>query len=161
MHHDRKQRHERLSWTAAQRAAAPPAVDHMLPIIAAFFLPGAHSAHAGNITDGDTGHGGLTAVMKLTKMFVERGAAGIHFEDQKPGTKKCGHMGGKVLVSTQVHVEMNSTQHSICDMFKVVCTSYFPQGNTVDPSEGEEYLALMGGWVSGVLTPVWGRRLRL
>ena len=34
MHHDRKQRHERLSWTAAQRAAAPPAVDHMLPIIA-------------------------------------------------------------------------------------------------------------------------------
>merc|ERR1719343_449902 len=86
--HDRRQYEERRRMTPEARAAKTP-VDYFNPIIA----------------DADTGHGGLTATMKLTKMFIENGASGIHIEDQKPGTKKCGHMGGKVLVSTAEHTQ--------------------------------------------------------
>merc|ERR1712029_1065861 len=57
--------------------------------------------------------------MKLTKMFIIAGASGIHLEDQKPGTKKCGHMGGKVLVSTEEHVQRVIAARLQADIMKV------------------------------------------
>jgi isocitrate/methylisocitrate lyase len=50
------------------------------------------------IADADTGHGGDAHVRNLIRRFVEVGIPGYHIEDQKPGAKKCGHQGGKVLV---------------------------------------------------------------
>ncbi|QSR89110.1 isocitrate lyase [Methylacidiphilum caldifontis] len=52
------------------------------------------------IVDGEAGFGGVLNVFELTKWLIEAGVSAIHFEDQLPSAKKCGHMGRKVLVST-------------------------------------------------------------
>jgi isocitrate lyase len=63
-------------------------IDYLLPIVA----------------DGEAGFGGALNAFELTKSFIEAGAAGVHFEDQLASEKKCGHMGGKVLVPVQQHI---------------------------------------------------------
>tara|TARA_B100000085_G_scaffold272055_1_gene286132 strand:+ start:739 stop:2019 length:1281 start_codon:yes stop_codon:yes gene_type:complete len=64
-------------------------VDYMLPIVA----------------DAEAGFGGVLNAFELMKAMIESGAAGVHFEDQLASAKKCGHMGGKVLVPTQEAVQ--------------------------------------------------------
>lgn len=97
--HDRRQRFERTQMTEEERIANPP-VDYYRPIIA----------------DGDTGFGGMTSVMKLIRMQVESGAAAVHIEDQKPGAKKCGHMGGKVLVPMREQYDRMVACRLQCDI---------------------------------------------
>ena len=57
------------------------------------------------IADAEAGFGGVLNAFELMKSMIEAGAAGVHFEDQLASVKKCGHMGGKVLVPTREAVE--------------------------------------------------------
>ncbi|MBW2459526.1 MAG: isocitrate lyase, partial [Deltaproteobacteria bacterium] len=57
------------------------------------------------VADAEAGFGGVLNAFELMKAMIEAGAAGVHFEDQLSSAKKCGHMGGKVLVPTQEAVQ--------------------------------------------------------
>ena len=57
------------------------------------------------VADAEAGFGGVLNAFELMKNMIEAGAAGVHFEDQLASVKKCGHMGGKVLVPTQEAVQ--------------------------------------------------------
>src|SRR5450756_689304 len=57
------------------------------------------------VADAEAGFGGVLNAYELMKSMIEAGAAGVHFEDQLASVKKCGHMGGKVLVPTQEAVQ--------------------------------------------------------
>ncbi len=71
------------------------------------------------IADADTGHGGDAHVRNLIRRFVEVGVTGYHIEDQKPGTKKCGHQGGKVLVPVDEQIKRLNAARFQLDIMEV------------------------------------------
>ena len=71
------------------------------------------------IADGEAGFGGPLNVFELTKKFIKSGAAGVHFEDQLASEKKCGHMGGKVLVPTQTMIRNLKSARLAADVMGV------------------------------------------
>ena len=99
---DRNQRFARSRMDEALRAATPE-IDYRPFIIA----------------DADTGHGGDAHVRNLIRRFVEVGVTGYHIEDQKPGAKKCGHQGGKVLVGVDEQIKRLSAARFQLDLMKV------------------------------------------
>ena len=99
---DRNQRFARSRMTPAARAASPE-IDFRPFIIA----------------DADTGHGGDAHVRNLVRRFVEVGVPGCHIEDQKPGAKKCGHQGGKVLVAEDEQIKRLNAARFQYDIMQV------------------------------------------
>jgi isocitrate lyase len=78
-------------------------VDWMLPIVA----------------DAEAGFGGVLNAFELMKSLIEAGAAAVHFEDQLSSAKKCGHMGGKVLVPTREGVQKLISARLAADVLNV------------------------------------------
>lgn len=82
-------RADEIQWGKGTNAGDEAFVDYFLPIIA----------------DAEAGFGGVLNAFELMKNMISAGAAGVHFEDQLAAVKKCGHMGGKVLVPTSEAVQ--------------------------------------------------------
>ncbi|HUN94592.1 MAG TPA: isocitrate lyase [Burkholderiaceae bacterium] len=80
---------DQIQWMEGKNPGDPGYVDYFAPIVA----------------DAEAGFGGVLNAFELMKAMIEAGAAGVHFEDQLASVKKCGHMGGKVLVPTREAVE--------------------------------------------------------
>ena len=91
-------RADQIHW-----AENDPSIDWFAPIVA----------------DGEAGFGGALNVFELTKSFIKAGAAGVHFEDQLAAEKKCGHMGGKVLVPTSQHIRTLQAARLAADVMGV------------------------------------------
>ncbi len=99
---DKNQRYLRSRMTEAERAATPEF--DFRPFL---------------ICDADTGHGGDAHVRNLIRRFVEVGVPGYHIEDQRPGAKKCGHQGGKVLVPSDEQIKRLNAARLQLDVMRV------------------------------------------
>lgn len=83
------QRADQIQWQKGVRPDDEHYIDYFAPIVA----------------DAEAGFGGVLNAFELMQAMINAGAAGVHFEDQLASVKKCGHMGGKVLVPTQEAVQ--------------------------------------------------------
>ena len=96
-------RADEIQWSRGVSPGDPDFVDYFAPIVA----------------DAEAGFGGVLNAFELMKAMIRAGAAGVHFEDQLASVKKCGHMGGKVLVPTQEAVQKLIAARLAADVYGV------------------------------------------
>jgi isocitrate lyase len=129
---DRNQEYQRLQMSEQQRATTKR-YDYRPFIIA----------------DADTGHGGDPHVRNLIRRFVEVGVPGYHIEDQRPGTKKCGHQGGKVLVPSDEQIKRLNAARFQLDVMRVpgiiVARTDAEAANLIDSNSDERDQAFLLG----------------
>jgi len=96
-------RADEIQWGRGGNPEDAGYIDYFLPIVA----------------DAEAGFGGVLNAFELMKNMIAAGAAGVHFEDQLAAVKKCGHMGGKVLVPTQEAIEKLTAARLAADVLGV------------------------------------------
>ena len=97
------QRCDQIQWMEGKDPSDDDYVDFMAPIVA----------------DAEAGFGGVLNAFELMKAMIDAGASGVHFEDQLASVKKCGHMGGKVLVPTREAVSKLTAARLAADVMGV------------------------------------------
>jgi len=97
------QRADEIQWSRGVNPGDPDYIDYFLPIVA----------------DAEAGFGGVLNAFELMKSMIAAGASGVHFEDQLAAVKKCGHMGGKVLVPTQEAIQKLTAARLAADVLGV------------------------------------------
>lgn len=93
------------------------------------------------VADAESGFGGPLNVFELTKAMIEAGAAGLHLEDQLSSEKKCGHMGGKVLVPTGAaiaHLIAARLAADVCDVPTIIIARTDANGAALLTNDGDE-----------------------
>src|SRR5256714_10954208 len=120
------------------------------------------------VADAEAGFGGPLNAFELMKAFIEAGAAGVHFEDQLSSEKKCGHLGGKVLVPTSHFLRILAAARLAADVCGVptilVAPPDAPRAARVSHEAQPPYKALLnrgGEPRGGCLTPPCGARAPL
>jgi len=94
---------DQIQWMEGKEPGDAGYIDYYAPIVA----------------DAEAGFGGVLNAFELMKAMIEAGAAGVHFEDQLASVKKCGHMGGKVLVPTREAIEKLQAARLAADVMGV------------------------------------------
>ena len=112
------------------------------------------------VADAEAGFGGPLNCFEIMKAYIEAGAAGVHFEDQLASEKKCGHLGGKVLIPTQAHIRNLDSARLAADVMgvpTVICARTDAESAKLITSDVDER---DGEFLTGERTPEGFFRLK-